>query len=150
MVRNLRWQTRWILGQNCKEDAAASRRNQSSDVPVCQHLGERTIKKQRRREDINTLQWQYVKILSELLLQMVISVNQLSIYGAVADMIKESPIGQKAAVKPAAPGQLDKQEILTQPPLAQEQANEERQGNLLQEYEQRFEKLSEDQMLSKI
>ena len=30
------------------------------------------------------------------------------------------------------------------------QANEERQGNLLQEYEQRFEKFSEDQELSRL
>ena len=45
---------------------------------------------------------------------------------------------------------LDKQEILSQPLLAGLQANEERQGNLLQEYEQRFEKLSEDQKLSRL
>ena len=75
----------------------------------------------------------------ELLLQTVISVNQLSINGAVADMIEESPVGQRAPGNPKAPGQLDKEEILTQPPLAEVQANEERQGNLLQEYEQRFE-----------
>ena len=67
---------------------------------------------------------------------MVISVNQLSIHGAVADMIEELPVGQKAPGKPAAPGQLDKQEIIAQPPLAGMQANEERQGNLLQENEQ--------------
>ena len=78
----------------------------------------------------------------ELLLQMVISVNQLSIYGAVADMIEELPVGQK--------GQLEEQDFLTQPLLAEVQANEERQGNLLQEYEQRFEKLPEDQMLSRL
>ena len=86
----------------------------------------------------------------ELLLQMVISVSQLSLYGAVADMIEELPVGQRAPSKPAASGQLDKQEILTQLPLAEVQANEERQGNLLQEYEQRFEKLSEDQKLSRL
>ena len=86
----------------------------------------------------------------ELLLQMVISVSQLSINGAVADMIEELPVGQRAPGKPAASGQLDKQEIFTQPPLAEVQANEDRQGNLLQGYEQRFEKLSEDQKLSKL
>ena len=42
----------------------------------------------------------------ELLLQMVISVNQLSIYGAVAGMIGELPVGQKAPGNTAAPGQL--------------------------------------------
>ena len=86
----------------------------------------------------------------ELLLQVVISVNQLSLHGAVADMIAELPVGRRAPGKPVASGQLDKQEILTQPPLAEMQANEERQGNLLQAYEQRFEKLSEDQKLSRL
>ena len=81
---------------------------------------------------------------------MVISVNQLSLYGAVADMIAEIPVGRRAPGKPVASGQLDKQEILTQPPLAELQANEERQGNLLQEYEERFEKMSEDQKLSRL
>ena len=33
---------------------------------------------------------------------------------------------------------MDKVEILTQPPLAETQADEERQGNLLQDYERRF------------
>ena len=32
----------------------------------------------------------------ELLFQLVISVNQLSIYEAVADMIEELPVGQRA------------------------------------------------------
>ena len=81
---------------------------------------------------------------------MVISVNQLSIYGAVAGMIEELPVGQRAVVKPKAPGQLGNVEILTPPPLAEMQANEERQGNLLQEHEERFEKLSEDQKLSRL
>ena len=81
---------------------------------------------------------------------MVIYVNQLGIYGAVADMIEELPVGQRAVGKPKAPSQLDKVEILTQSPLAEMQADEERQGNLLQEYEQRFEKFSEDLKLSKL
>ena len=76
----------------------------------------------------------------ELLLHKVISVNQLSLY--VADIIEELPVGHRALGEPVASGQLVKQEILTQPPLAELQANEERQGNLLQEYELRFEKLS--------
>ena len=72
---------------------------------------------------------------------MAISVNQLNFHGVVADMIEELPVGQKAPGKPGAPGQLDKQEILTRPPLADLQANEQRQGNVLQEYEERFEKI---------
>ena len=66
-------------------------------------------------------------------------------------MIEELPVGQRAPGKPAASGQLDKQEILTQPSLAEVQVNEERQGNLLQKYEQLFdEKLSKDQKLSRL
>ena len=68
---------------------------------------------------------------------MVISVNQLSLYGAVADLIKELPDDQRAPGKPVALDQME-QEILTQPPLAELQTNEERQGNLLQNYERRF------------
>ena len=58
---------------------------------------------------------------------MIISVNQFNLYGAVADMIEELPVDQRAPGKPAASGQLDKQEILTQPPLAEVQDNGERQ-----------------------
>ena len=65
-------------------------------------------------------------------------------------MIEELPVGGRAPAKPVASGQLDKQEILTQLPIAEVQANEERQGHLLQEYKQRFEKLSEDQKLSRL
>ena len=54
---------------------------------------------------------------------MVISINQLSLYGAVADMIAELPVDQRVPVKPVASGQLDKQEILTRPPFAELQAN---------------------------
>ena len=63
-------------------------------------------------------------------------------YGTVADMCYESLVGQRAVEKPKAPGHLDNVEILTKPSLAEMQANEERQGNLLllQDYEQRFEK----------
>ena len=44
--------------------------------------------------------------------EFVISVNQFSIYGAVADMIKLLSFGQRAVAKPKAPSQLDKVEIL--------------------------------------
>ena len=143
VVRNLRSQTRWILGQNCRENAAELRRIRSSNIPWYQCFGERErrIKKRRRRIDINSLRRKYGEYWA---------VNQLSIYGAVADMIEVLPVGQRAVEKPAASGQLDKVEILSQPPLAEVQANAERPGNLLQEYEQRFEKMSEDLKLSRL
>ena len=54
-------------------------------------------------------------------------------------MIEEFPVDQRGPGKLVASGQLDKQ-ILTQPPFAEVQAEDERQGNLLQDYEQTFEK----------
>ena len=85
----------------------------------------------------------------QLILKMVITVNQLSLYGAEADLIRELPVDQRAPRKPVALGQME-QEILTQPPFAEVQAGDERQWDLLQDYEQRFEKLQEDQKLSKL
>ena len=85
----------------------------------------------------------------KLLLKMVISVNQFSRYGAVADLIKKLPVDQRAPAKPVALDQME-QDIITQPSFAEMQADDERQGNLLQDYERRFEKLPEDQKLSKL
>ena len=96
------------LGIELQKECCRISQVRSSENPSYLCLGERRIKKQRRRKDINTLQWQYAKTF-ELLLQMVISVYQLSIYGAVADTIEQLPVGQRAPGKPAAPGQLDKQ-----------------------------------------
>ena len=65
-------------------------------------------------------------------------------------MIKELPVDQRAPGKPVASGQLDKQEILTQPPLQMCKPMTSDRENLLQDYERRFEKLPEDQKLSKL
>ena len=59
VVRNLRWQTRWILESNGWENAAEFQRFRSSDIPMYHSLGERTTKKQRRRKDNNSLQRKY-------------------------------------------------------------------------------------------
>ena len=78
---------------------------------------------------------------------MVMSVNRLSLHGAAADMIQELPEDQIAPGRPVALDQTE-QEILIQPPyppIAEVPPNDERQGNLLQDNEQRFERLSEDQ-----
>ena len=68
----------------------------------------------------------------ELLLQMVTSVNQLSLYGAVSDMIEELPVGRRAPGKPASASQW------------------KATGKVVARNEQRFEKLSEDQKLSRL
>ena len=112
------------LGQNCRKKDTAFRTNLTSDIPCYQRLGKKRLGSTGGGK--TTMHFNGSTENIELLLQMVISVNQLSIYGAVADMFEELAVGQKAPVKPAAPGQLDKVEILAPPRLA--------------EYEQRFEK----------
>ena len=69
---------------------------------------------------------------------MVMSVNQLSLHGAIADMFQGFPEDQVAPGRPVASDQTE-QEILVHPPIARVPSNDERQGNLLQDYEQRFE-----------
>ena len=71
--------------------------------------------------------------------------NQLSLYGEIADMIQGLPEDQVTPGRLVASDQTE-QEILIQPPIAEVQ----RQGNLLQDYEQRCERLPEDQKLSKL
>ena len=54
----------------------------------------------------------------QLILKMIISVNQLSLYGAVAHLIKELSEDQKASGRPVAEDQTE-QEIFIQPPPSQ-------------------------------
>ena len=84
----------------------------------------------------------------ELILRTVISANQLSIYGAVADLCTEVSKDIMASGKPEAHDPLETMEIPTEPPTADPRTDEQRRRNLLQEYEQQFELLSDDQKLS--
>ena len=86
----------------------------------------------------------------ELLLRIVISANQLSIYGTMTDLCDEVPKRVKALGKPAAPKHLEKVEIPTVFSKTENSTNEQQWGNLRQEYERKFERLSEDQKLSKL
>ena len=86
----------------------------------------------------------------ELLLRTVISANQLSICGAVADLCNELSDGCRASGKPEAPDHLETTEIPTDLSNAETHTNAQQRGNLVQEYERKFEQLSEDQKLSKL
>ena len=59
----------------------------------------------------------------ELLLRMIISPNQLSVYGSVAHSCNEVPKDLRAPGKPAALGHLDKMEIPTNLFFADNSAN---------------------------
>ena len=62
------------------------------------------------------------------------SVNELSLYVAVADVIQEIPEDQVAPGRPVASDQTE-QEILIQLPIAEVPSNDLRQGNLVQDCE---------------
>ena len=72
---------------------------------------------------------------------MIISVNQPSIYGAVADLCKELSKDSEVAGELAASEDLESMEIPTELPIADPYTNPELQGNLLRDYEHKFEEL---------
>ena len=86
----------------------------------------------------------------ELIFRTIMSVNQLSIYGAVADSCEESSDDSEVAVKPAANEDSESVEIPTELPVTDLHINAESQGNLLQDCEHKFEHLPEDLKLSKL
>ena len=85
-----------------------------------------------------------------MLLRTVISANQLSIYGAIADLCDEVPKSIGALGKPAAPDHLEKMGMSTDLSIAENSTNAQQRRNLVQEYERKFEHLSEDQKLPKL
>ena len=69
----------------------------------------------------------------ELILHTIISVNQLSIYGAVADLCKELSNDSEVAGKLAANEDLEPVEIPTELPTADPHTNARLEGNLLRD-----------------
>ena len=88
----------------------------------------------------------------ELILRTVIPVNQLSVYGAVADLCQELARDSRGAVKPAANVNLESMVIPTEFLTANlvSQIDAAVQGNLLREYEQKFAELLEQEKLTKL
>ena len=86
----------------------------------------------------------------ELILRTIISANQLSVHGALTDLCRELSKDTMASEKLVAHDPLETMEIPTEPPTADPRTDEQRRGNMLQECEQKFEQLSDDQKLSKL
>ena len=83
----------------------------------------------------------------ELILRMVISVNQLSIYGAVADLCNElDPDHAESEICESLVMATESTNANTTPQSSTSLAQEE----LLQEYERKFAQLPDDQKLSKL
>ena len=79
----------------------------------------------------------------ELILRAIISVNQLSIYGAAAEKCKELSDDSEVAGKLAAKEDSESMEIPTALLIADPHNNAESQENLLQDYEHKFELLED-------
>ena len=79
-----------------------------------------------------------------------ISANKLSIYGAIADVCDEVPKSIRAPGKLAAPQHMEKMEIPADFSIAENSTKAQQWRNLAQEYERKFDHLSEDQKLSKL
>ena len=84
----------------------------------------------------------------ELILRTIISANQHSIYGAVADLCKELSKDSRASGTLDANEYFETMEIPTETAIV-DHTDGELQGNLLQNCERKFEQLSDDQKLSK-
>ena len=130
-----------MLGSDCGENNVKFLKIWSPNIPLYQCHGERG-QLRSKEGGRTTTHFSASDDNVQLFLKMVISVNQLSLYGAVAELTQELPGDQRAPGKLVALDQME-QEIPTQPPLAEVQPNEERQGNLLHNYERRFGKLPE-------
>ena len=80
----------------------------------------------------------------ELLLWAVIAANQLTVYGAVAYLCNELSGDLRASGKPEAPDHLETMEIPARRSSEETQTNAQQRRNPVQEYERKFEQLSEN------
>ena len=120
---------RRIMGSNCTENDGKFLRMRSSNISCFQCIRERRITKQRKGQEVN-IHFHGCHENIELLLRTVISANQLSVYGVIADSCNLLPKDFRALGKPAAPDHLERMENPTDLSIA------ENFTNLVQEYEQ--------------
>ena len=80
-----------------------------------------------------------------MLLRTIISAKQLSVYGAMTDLCKELAKYSESSVKLEAPDHLETMQI-----PAAARTTEQQQGDVVPDYERRFEQLFDDQKLSKL
>ena len=104
-------QTRRILGQNCRghDDEFLRFRSSHISCPQCIEKGELRSKGGRKNSTHFNGSDEYI----ELHLRTVISANQLSVYGAIADLCNELSEDIRASGKLEAPDHLETMEIPT-------------------------------------
>ena len=151
MVRNPCQQTWWRMRENCWRH----------DAQLCQKRTSRysVVAAQKKVDNWKAKEKEWNPVTStvsedtiELIFHTVMSVNQLSVCGVVADLCEELAINSRRTGEPAATENLESMVLPTEfhiaNPIAQTDA--EVQGNLLREYEQKFAELTEQQKLTEL
>ena len=141
-VRNSHVQTEWKMGWSRRGHDAQLQWKRTSRIPWIQCFGTRSFEKARKI--VNTLLWDKTV---EAVLRTIISVTQLSIYGAVADMCDEMAcrisgcsestrelVAQNSSETTMVPTELS---TTNKTPRTSDNV----QGKLLQNYEQKIENL---------
>ena len=80
----------------------------------------------------------------------MISANQLSVFGAAANLCKEPSEDPESSEKPEASDHLETMDVPPGPSLVGTHTNAQQRCNLVQDHEQKFKQLSDDQKLSKL
>ena len=145
-------QTKLFVEPCCPPNDGQSRRERTSYIPRNKCFAPRIVEKQRKWKHIDTLQ-RWDPATAQLLFRIVMSVNQLIVYGAVSDWCEElaqqiSAHSSSMTGKPLTKtndGSESKvahtvMSILTSSLLI----NVPVQGNLVRQYNERFENLPED------
>ena len=138
------------MGQNGREDDVDIRRKRTPNLPCHESIVQRSAQKQRRWKIVDTLLCRFGNDL-ETVFRTITSVNQLSLYGAVAEMCEEYETFHDRTGKPVVGGQSSSSfvpsVIKTDVPL--ESDDRAHKDLLLQKYGERIEKLSQQDKLSK-
>ena len=138
------------MGQSRRANDVDICRKQTPSLPIHESIIQRSAQKQRRWTFVNTPLRRPGTI--ETVFRTIISVNQLSIYGAVADTCEEYKSCHVRTGRPVLAGQSDpllvpKSSLMkTLTPLTDDPAQEE---DLLQRYQERVERLSQQDRVIK-
>ena len=137
------------MGQNRREDDVRIWRKQTSSLPCHESIVQRSAQKQRRWKTVDTLLCRFGRLKN--VFRTIVSANQLSLYGAVAEMCEEYETFHDRTGQPVVGGQSSSSfvpsVIKTEVPLDCDDLA--RKDLLLQQYGERIEKLSQQDRLSK-
>ena len=137
------------LGQNCRKDAVGICWKRMSSFPCYEPSVQRSTQKQRTWKTFVTLCSRFGTV--ETIFRIIVSVNQLSLYGAVAEMCEEYESLHDRSGQPVVGGQSSFPLVLSviKTEVLLHCDDPAKQDLLLQQYGERIEKLSQQDKLSK-